>query len=81
MSDNQEPQNERNNLGIHIDFCAFRYGALEDRIERVEGTLTEIHTDIKAGQHSLTKVLVGTAGTIVAGLLSTIVVILIESPI
>jgi len=68
---------ERSSLEAHVDLCALRYKNLNDRITTVETTLMNIRTDIKEGQSSLIKVLIGTAGTIVAGLLSTIVVILV----
>jgi hypothetical protein len=44
----------------------------------IENKVEHIHRDITSGQKSMTKVIIGAAGTIVAGLLSTIVVILIN---
>jgi hypothetical protein len=44
----------------------------------IERKVGAIHDDITAGQKSMTKVIIGAAGTIVAGLLSTIVVLLIS---
>lgn len=69
---------EKESLEAHVDLCALRYNNLDNRLTNVETTLKEIHTDIKAGQNSMTKVLIGTAGTVIAGLLSTIVVILMS---
>mgnify|MGYP005622893261 CR=1 FL=1 len=69
---------EKTSLEAHVDLCALRYANLDNRIATVEGTLKEIHQDIKVGQTSVTKVLVGTAGTVVAGLLSTVAVILMK---
>lgn len=69
---------EKTSLEAHVDLCALRYANLDNRLSTVEGTLKEIHQDIKLGQTSVTKVLVGTAGTVVAGLLSTVVVILMK---
>ena len=69
---------EKTSLEAHVDLCALRYANLDNRLSTVEGTLKEIHQDIKVGQTSVTKVLVGTAGTLVAGLLSTVVVILMK---
>lgn len=71
---------EKTSLEAHVDLCALRYANLDNRLSTVEGTLKEIHQDIKVGQTSVTKVLVGTAGTVVAGLLSTVVVVLINFP-
>ena len=78
MSDIEPTALERSSLEAHVDLCALRYKNLNDRITTVENTLTNIRKDIKDGQMSLTKVLIGTAGTVVAGLLSTIVVIIIN---
>ena len=56
-----------------------RYEQLEGRLDKIEKKVESIHSDMFEGQKSMTKVLIGTAGTIVAGLLSTIVVILLQS--
>lgn len=69
---------ERENLEAHVDLCQQRYEALEGRLSKIEQKVEHIHKDITEGQKSMTKVLIGTAGTIVAGLLSTIVVILLN---
>jgi len=69
---------EKENLEAHVDLCQERYEQLEARLTKIEDKVEHIHKDITDGQKSMTKVLVGTAGTIVAGLLSTIVVILLN---
>jgi hypothetical protein len=69
---------EKTSLEAHVDLCALRYQNLDNRLNVVERTLRDIHEDIKSGQNSMTKVLVGTAGTVIAGLLSTVVVILMK---
>jgi hypothetical protein len=69
---------ERENLEAHVDLCALRYEQLDQRLTNVEEKIDSIHIDITEGQKSMTKVLIGTAGTIVAGLLSTIIVILLQ---
>ena len=69
---------EKENLEAHVDLCAQRYEVLEGRLTKVEEKVDDIHTLISQGQQSMTKVIIGAAGTIVAGLLSTIVVILIS---
>ena len=69
---------ERENLEAHVDLCALRYEQLDQRLTNVEEKIDSIHIDITEGQKSMTKVLIGTAGTIVAGLLSTIIVILLN---
>lgn len=73
-----QPTNlEKESLEAHVDLCALRYKNLDDRLSIMEQKITHIHNDIAEGNKSMIKVLIGAAGTIIAGLLSTIVVILI----
>jgi len=76
----QSTQLEKESLEAHVDLCALRYEAMDKRLTAVEEKIDEVHTDIKDGNQSLIRVLIGAAGTIVAGLLSTIVVILMNMP-
>jgi len=61
---------ERQSLEAHVDLCALRYKQLDDRLTSLEGKVDDMHKDIVQGQKSLTKVIVGTAGTVIAGVLS-----------
>lgn len=69
---------EKTNLEAHVDLCAIRYEALEGRLTKIEDKVETIHTDIVEGQKSMTKVLIGTAGTVVASLISIVIVILMN---
>ena len=69
---------ERTSLEAHVDLCALRYAQLDGRLSTLESKVDNIHKDITEGQKSMTKVLIGTAGTIIAGLLSTVLVILLN---
>lgn len=69
---------EKTNLEAHVDLCAQRYEVLERRLTAIEEKVEDIHDDIRSGNQSMIKVLIGAAGTIVAGLLSTIIVILMQ---
>jgi len=71
---------EKQSLEAHVDLCALRYEQLDSRLTKLETKVNDIHEDITEGQKSMTKVLIGAAGTIVAGLLSTIVVLLMSLP-
>jgi hypothetical protein len=51
---------------------------LDKRLSKVEETLEELRNDMRNGNTALIKVIVGSAGTIVAGLLSTIIVLLMN---
>jgi len=73
-------QLEKESLEAHVDLCALRYKNLDERLTSVENKIDEVHKDIQDGNKSMTKVLIGAAGTIVAGLLSTIVVLLMSFP-
>ena len=80
MSDLPTTNLEKESLEAHVDLCALRYKNLDERMTKIEEKVEEIHDDIKSGNQSMTKVLIGAAGTIVAGLLSTIVVLLMSLP-
>lgn len=69
---------ERENLEAHVDLCQQRYENLEGRLTKIETKVDSIHRDVVEGQKSMTKVLIGAAGTIVAGLLSTIIVLVMN---
>jgi hypothetical protein len=69
---------EKESLEAHVDLCQLRYEQFEKRLTNVEKKLDGIADQMAAGQSSLTKVIIGAAGTIVAGLLSTIVVIILQ---
>tara|TARA_E500000178_G_scaffold346024_1_gene396946 strand:+ start:999 stop:1229 length:231 start_codon:yes stop_codon:yes gene_type:complete len=69
---------EKKNLEAHVDLCQQRYETLESRLTAVEKKLNHVHLDIQQGNKSMIKVVIGATGTIVAGLLSTIVVLLIN---
>ena len=67
---------ERTSLEAHVDLCALRYSQLDQRLNNLEKKVDDIHEDIVSGQKSLTKVIVGTAGTVIAGVLSVVVAVL-----
>ena len=55
-----------------------KYEQLDNRLEKVEQKLDVIYDDMKNGQNSLIKVIVGAAGTITTGLLSVVIVVLMN---
>lgn len=69
---------ERTSLEAHVDLCALRYSQLDLRLTNLEKKVDDIHEDIVNGQKSLTKVIVGTAGTVIAGVLSVVVAIMLN---
>ena len=78
MSEISTTNLEKESLEAHVDLCALRYANLDSRLNNVEQKIDNIHKDITEGQKSMTKVLIGTAGTIIAGLLSTVIVIIMN---
>ena len=74
---------ERTNLEAHVDLCAERYKGLETRLDNVEKAVKDLHSEMrrmhdenmKANQ-STNKIMLGAAATVAAGILSTIVVLL-----
>jgi hypothetical protein len=69
---------ERESLEAHVDLCALRYEALDRRLNNLEEKVDDIHNDIVEGQKGLSKVIIGTAGTVIAGVLSIVVTILLK---
>lgn len=76
---------ERTNLEAHVDLCAERYKGLETRLENVEKAVKDLHSEMRRmhdesmkNHASTNKLLLGAAGTVVAGILSTIVVLLMN---
>jgi tetrahydromethanopterin S-methyltransferase subunit G len=70
---------EKENLGAHVDICAIRYENLEKRLNNLEEKVEKLSELIQKSQNSMTKILVGTCGTIVAGILSTIIILLMRN--
>jgi hypothetical protein len=69
---------EKENLESHVELCALRYTSLERRLTRIEDAVEELQQLVQRSHMSTIKVLVATAGTVIAGVLSTIVVLLIN---
>ena len=69
---------EKQNLEAHVDLCEQRYNNLELRLSKIETKVEHIHADITNGNKSMVKVIIGATGTIIAGLLSTLVVVLMN---
>jgi hypothetical protein len=67
---------ERTNLEVHVDLCAQRYESLDNRLTSIENKFVDLQKLIESGNSSMTKVVVGTAGTIVTGVLSVLFVLL-----
>lgn len=81
----QQSRLERENLEAHVDLCAERYRVLEEKFNRLESKVDDIATSVKemadkqAQEKSAnTKLVMGAAATIIMGLLSTVVLLLLN---
>jgi tetrahydromethanopterin S-methyltransferase subunit G len=68
---------ERISLEAHVDLCAMRYQQLDSRLSNLEEKVDDVHREIVSGQKSMSKVLIGTAGTVIAGILSVVVTVIL----
>jgi hypothetical protein len=79
MSDLGETTNlEKTSLEAHVDLCAMRYRQLDLRLSSLETKMDVIQKDIIDGQRSMKTTLIGSAATILGGLLSLALVIYIN---
>ena len=69
---------EKENLEAHVELCAMRYGQLETRLSSIESKVGKLAESIEASHSSMTRAMIGTAGTVIAGVLSVIVTILMK---
>jgi len=70
---------EKTSLEAHVDLCAIRYSQLENRLTVIESKVSTLQSTIEKSHMSMIKVLVGTAGTVITGVISTIIVILMNA--
>jgi len=71
---------EKQNLEAHVELCAQRYDALEQRMSSVEGKLCTLQDTVEKSSLNTIKILIGTAGTIIVAMLSLIGLILTKMP-
>lgn len=69
---------EKENLESHVELCALRYQSLETRLTTIELNVEKLTNKIHDSQSDLSKVIIASTATIVAGLLSTVLTILIK---
>ena len=71
---------EKTNLEAHVDLCSERYKGLHDRLSAIEHRLGKINDDMKINHKSNSRTVITAAGTVIAGLLSTMVILLMKMP-
>jgi hypothetical protein len=67
---------EKENLEAHVELCAERYKTLETRLGTIELKVENLQSTIEKSHHSTIKILVGTAGTVIASVLGVIVMLI-----
>jgi hypothetical protein len=70
---------EKENLESHVELCALRYDSLDKRLTSIESKVSGLQKLIEDSNASMTKVLIGTGGTVVAGILSLVVVLMTKN--
>lgn len=71
---------EKENLEAHVELCAQRYDALEKRLTGVETKINTLQEVVEKSHLNTIKVLIGTAGTIIVGILSLLGVLVSKMP-
>lgn len=69
---------EKENLEAHVDLCAQRYHILETRINKLETILAGLAETVNKGNKTLITTIIGATGTIITGLLSTVMILLFQ---
>jgi hypothetical protein len=76
---------ERENLEAHVDLCAERYRVLEEKLIRLESKVDSLADTMSAmvekqatDKANNNKLVIGAAATVIAGLLSTVVLLLLN---
>jgi tRNA A22 N-methylase len=65
-------------MDVRISLVEQSYQNLEKRLDKVEAKIDDISLDIKNSHSSLIKVIIGTGGTLIASILSVVVVMLMN---
>jgi len=69
---------ERTSLDAHVSICAIRYEQLDNRLTIIETKVIDLSKAIEDSKNSMTKVIIGATGSIVASLVGVIVTILMK---
>lgn len=61
---------ERTSLDLHVDLCAKRYEELDNRLNNVETKLDLVTKKVDGLKSEILKVLIPTAGTVIASIVA-----------
>ena len=71
---------EREHLEAHVDLCAIRYAHLNERLEKVEAAVIDLHTGVIKGNKGLVKAMIVAVSTIVVALIGAVATIITAMP-
>lgn len=81
----QQSRLERENLEAHVDLCAERYRVLEENLKRLEAKVDTLSDSVAKmadkqiqDKSANAKLVIGAAATVIMGLLSTVVLLLLN---
>jgi len=69
---------EHTNLEAHVELCTQRFKRINERLDRIEEKIDQITECMNRNGSGTIKTVIYSAGTVIAGLLSTIVVMLMK---
>jgi hypothetical protein len=69
---------EKTNLEAHVDLCALRYESLDKRLSSIEVKFDKLQGLIEHSHSSMAKIIIGTAGTIITGVISLVLVLMMK---
>ena len=72
---------EKESLEAHVDLCAIRYAQLNDRLEKVETAVSELHQGIIKGNKGLVKAMIVAVSTVVVALVGAVATIISSMPV
>ena len=72
---------ERAHLEAHVDLCAIRYAQLNERLEKVETAVSELHQGVVKGNKGLVKAMIVAVSTVVVALVGAVATIISSMPV
>lgn len=66
---------EKENLEAHVELCAQRYESLDKRLSAIEQKVSTLQDTVEKSSLTTIKVLIGTSGTVIVGILSALAII------
>jgi len=71
---------EKENLEAHVALCAQRYESLDKRLTKIEDKVSGLQKTIEDSHQSMTRVIIGTAGTIITAATGILFLIMTKMP-